>query len=128
MELTFRAADSKAEYEGFITGLVIAKSVGVASLKFWGDSQLIVDPVKKGECNYMRYNDKVPKGSKTFGPNLREFHIEAIPRESNQEADALCKYSLGASKIIMHYVKNILCSITMSKESLGVDKQLTEGH
>lgn len=46
--LNFKATNNEAEYEALITGLRLAKSLGVASPYVYCDSQLVVNQVKGG--------------------------------------------------------------------------------
>jgi hypothetical protein len=56
VQFEFSATNNIAEYEGQVTGLWLAKDIGIRWLLIWGDSQLIAKQVQKEyDCN----NDKM---------------------------------------------------------------------
>jgi hypothetical protein len=56
IQIEFSATNNIAEYEGPVTGLRLAKELGIRQLLIWGDSQLVAKQVQKEyECN----NDKM---------------------------------------------------------------------
>jgi ribonuclease HI len=56
IQIEFPATNNTAEYEGLVTGLRLAKELGIRRLLIWGDSQLVTKQVQKEyDCN----NDKM---------------------------------------------------------------------
>jgi ribonuclease HI len=56
IQIEFPATNNTAEYEGRVTGLRLAKELGIRRLLIWGDSQLVAKQVQKEyDCN----NDKM---------------------------------------------------------------------
>lgn len=91
--LTFKATNNEAEHEALITGLIITKGVGVASLKVYCDSQLVVNQVKGEYITKGEQMKKYLREAKTLVGSFVGFQIMVIPIEySNKEANALSKY------------------------------------
>jgi ribonuclease HI len=56
IQIEFPATNNTAKYEGLVTGLRLAKELGIWRLLIWGDSQLVTKQVQKEyDCN----NDKM---------------------------------------------------------------------
>jgi ribonuclease HI len=52
IQIEFPATNNIAEYEGLVTGLRLAKELGIRQLLIRGDSQLVAKQVQKGyDCN-----------------------------------------------------------------------------
>jgi ribonuclease HI len=51
IQIEFSATNNIAEYEGLVTGLQLAKELGIRRLLIWGHSQLVAKQVQK-ECGY----------------------------------------------------------------------------
>uniref|UniRef100_A0A2N9F5Z7 Uncharacterized protein n=1 Tax=Fagus sylvatica TaxID=28930 RepID=A0A2N9F5Z7_FAGSY len=89
--LQYPTTNNEAEYEALLTGLRIAKELGVNRLKIRSDSQLIVGQVN-GE--YEAREDRMTKYLKLVKNAMRWFDeviLVQVPREQNTEADALAK-------------------------------------
>ena len=50
LQFTFPLTNNEAEYEAMITGLKLAKELGIAHLLVKGDSKLVIEQVK-GDCD-----------------------------------------------------------------------------
>lgn len=47
------------------------------------------------------------KEAKTLAESFKDFQLEAIPRQSNQEVDALSKYAWQAMPLQVHFLESI---------------------
>ena len=91
VRLHYQTTNNEAEYEAFLKGLELAKSLGVESVLVQGDSQLFISQVN-GTCEakeerMKKYLNKVRRLIKKFS----EAHFVQISREENMEADTLAK-------------------------------------
>ena len=91
VRLHYQTTNNEAEYEAFLKGLELAKSLGVESVLVQGDSQLFIGQVN-GTCEakeerMKKYLNKVRRLIKKFS----EAHFVQISREENMEADTLAK-------------------------------------
>jgi ribonuclease HI len=89
IQIEFPTTNNTAEYEGLITGLQLAKELGIWRLLIWGDSQLVAKQVQK-EYNYNNnkmatYLAEVRRMEKFFDG----FNVPYIPRLDNRDADHL---------------------------------------
>lgn len=90
-ESTGTGTNNTAEYEALIRGMEEARTLGADELEAYGDSQLIIKQVR-GEYRVKKQHlrelrDRVIKISTRF--KKIEFHW--IPREENEEANALAQ-------------------------------------
>jgi ribonuclease HI len=89
IQLNFPATNNNAEYEGLITGLRLAKELGIQQLLIRGDSQLVAKQVQKEyDCNndkMIDYLAEVHMMEKFFD----EFELRYVPRLDNRDADHL---------------------------------------
>ena len=79
------------EYEPFLKGLELAKSVEADSILVLGDSQLVIGQIN-GTCEAKE--DRMKKYLKTVAHLVKKFKeadFSQIPREENVEADTLAK-------------------------------------
>lgn len=91
LRFNFPASNNEAEYEALITGLSLARRLGVVRLKVHSDSQLVVKQVL-GE--YEAKEDSMKKYLARVGLLMKDFdsfEIQRIPRSKNKRADALSK-------------------------------------
>ncbi|XP_065623880.1 uncharacterized protein LOC112029605 [Quercus suber] len=89
--LQYQTTNNEVEYEAFLKGLELARSVEASSVLVLGDSQLVIGQVN-GTCEakedrMKRYLKKVLCLVKKF----REANFVQILREENMEADTLAK-------------------------------------
>nr|XP_023918055.1 uncharacterized protein LOC112029606 [Quercus suber] len=89
--LQYQTTNNEVEYEAFLKGLELARSVEASSILVLRDSQLVIGQVN-GTCEakedrMKRYLKKVLCLVKKF----REANFVQIPREENMEADTLAK-------------------------------------
>ena len=91
LRLQYQPTNNEVEYEAFLKGLELAKSVEARSVLVLGDSQLVMGQVngtyeiKEGRMK--KYLEKVLLFVKKF----KEVNFVQIPREENVKADILAK-------------------------------------
>jgi ribonuclease HI len=89
IQIEFPATNNIVEYEGLVTGLRLAKGLGIRWLLIRGDSQLVAKQVqKKYDCNNNKmaeYLVEVWRMEKFFDG----FEVWYVPRLDNQDADHL---------------------------------------
>jgi ribonuclease HI len=89
IQLEFPATNNITEYEGLVTGLRLAKDLGIRRLLIRGDSQLVAKQVQKEyDCNsdkMAEYLAEVQRLEKFFDG----FEVQYVPRLDNRDADHL---------------------------------------
>jgi ribonuclease HI len=89
IQLGFPATNNIAEYEGLVTGLQVAKDLGIRRLLIQGDSQLVAKQVQKEyDCNndkMAEYLAEVRRLEKFFDG----FEVRYVPRLDNRDTDHL---------------------------------------
>jgi ribonuclease HI len=89
IQLEFWTTNNIAEYEGLVTGLRLAKELGIQWLLIRGDSQLVAKQVQKEyDCNsdkMVEYMVEVRRLEKFFDG----FEVRSVPRLNNWDADQL---------------------------------------
>ena len=87
--LEFMCTNNMAEYEGLLQGLKKAIDMKVKKFKVFGDSEIIVDQVRKrihyNSPHLVRYQHEVWSLIDSFD----SFNITYIPRGKNQDADLM---------------------------------------
>jgi ribonuclease HI len=95
VRLHFPASNNMAGYEALLCGLRIAIETGIKRLNVRGDSQLVIDQVKK---NASYHDDKMEAYCNTVQALEDKFYdikLNHIPRRYNEEADELAKIASG---------------------------------
>ncbi|XP_020225120.1 uncharacterized protein LOC109807003 [Cajanus cajan] len=114
IKFDFQATNNQAEYEALLTGLRLAKNVGVKRLMCCSDSKLITKQVggsyQTKEPQLQRYNLMVSHLTSSFD----DFQIKHIPREQNVRANLLSK--LASTKRPGQHKTNI-------QETIGAPSQ-----
>jgi ribonuclease H / adenosylcobalamin/alpha-ribazole phosphatase len=89
IQIEFPATNNITEYEGLVTGLPLAKELGIRWLLIQGDSQLVAKQVQKEyDCNndkMVEYLAEVRRIEKFF----YGFEVWYVPRLNNRDADHL---------------------------------------
>jgi ribonuclease HI len=89
IQMEFPATNNTTEYEGSVTGLRLAKELGIQRLLIRGDSQLMAKQVQKEyDCNDDKMADylaEVRRIEKFFDG----FEVRYVPRLDNRDADHL---------------------------------------
>ncbi|XP_070026410.1 uncharacterized protein [Nicotiana sylvestris] len=95
---TSRLTNNESEYEAMIVGLDITKSLGAKVIEAKCDSLLVVNQVNKTfkvrEYKMQRYLDKLHTTLHRF----KEWTLQHVPREQNNEADALANLGLSVEE------------------------------
>jgi len=91
------ATNNEAEYKALLLALGYSTWAKATSLKVYSDSQLLVRQLRgeyavHNERLKLLYNEAVG-----LTANLETFEVEYIPREQNQEADALVNEALDGA-------------------------------
>ncbi|GKC54113.1 reverse transcriptase domain-containing protein [Tanacetum coccineum] len=115
LRFRFNATNNEAEYEALITGLRIAKQMGVKNLQANVDSRLVANQVNgtyvAKDTDMIRYLEKV----KTLTDSFKAFSIKQVPRSENKKDDTLSKI---ASTIFAHLSKQVLVE-KLKEKSIG---------
>ena len=119
IQLNFQATNNIAEYEGLVSGLKIARSLGVSRLRIKGDSQLVAKQFQKEfackDEKMAAYLAEVRKLEKDF----LGFNVCYIPRIDNQDADHLAWIASSRAPVPDDVIIQILTtpSITIKNEA-----------
>ncbi|KAK0571374.1 hypothetical protein LWI29_014859 [Acer saccharum] len=115
----FKATNNQAEYEALIAGLKVCTVLGADEVEIFSDSQVVVNQVldeyQARDESMITYLEL----AKELLERFKEYRIVHVPREENEQADALAKL---ASAIINIWPKSISMirllqpSIVKSKE------------
>jgi ribonuclease HI len=95
VRLHFPASNNMAEYEDLLCGLKIAIEIGIKRLDVRGDSQLVIDQVRK---NASYHDDKMEaycKAVRALEDKFYGIELNHVPRRYNEEADELAKIVSG---------------------------------
>jgi len=111
-QLEFACIHYKIEYEGLLQGLNKSIDMNVKNIKAFGDSQIIVDRVRKRiHCNspphQVRYQHEVWSLIDSFG----SLNTTYIPREQNQNADLMA--SMAAKLLPDFRLKKNKCYVQL---------------
>nr|GEU88915.1 reverse transcriptase domain-containing protein [Tanacetum cinerariifolium] len=112
LRFEFVTSNNKAEYEALVTGLQIAKQMGVKNLVAKVYSHLMANKIDGSyivnEQSMIQYLEK----SKALITGFKTFSIEQVPRSENKKADALSKI---ASTSFAHLTKHVLVEVLKEK-------------
>ncbi|XP_063941355.1 uncharacterized protein LOC108201357 [Daucus carota subsp. sativus] len=93
IHLGFPATNNDAEYEALINGLSLAIEMKAKNLIVYSDSMLVVHHVNGGFLARGWRTNLYITHTQELMKNFREVHLEKVPREKNEGADALAKAS-----------------------------------
>ncbi|XP_068461658.1 uncharacterized protein [Phaseolus vulgaris] len=118
LRFEFRTSNNQAEYEALITGLLLARDMGVENVICKSDSQLSVGQVR-GDYQVkdpllMQYYHKVLNVMQCF----KQAEIKYIPRELNMKADSLSKLA-SQQRQLQH---NSIIQQTLSHPTVGFEE------
>jgi ribonuclease HI len=124
IQLGFPATNNIAEYEGLVTGLRLAKDLGVRRLLIRGDSQLVAKQVQKEyDCN----NDKMAKylaEVRRLEKFFDGFEVRYVPRLNNWDADHLAWITSSRaqtpSDVILERLVKPTVKVTEPSEDTGL--------
>ena len=118
--MEFKATNNIAGYEGLVSGLRIAKTLGVRRLLVRGDSQLVAKQVQKEySCNDHRmaeYLAEVQKMEKHFDG----FEVRYEPRLDNKDADHLAWIASSRSPVPEDVILEKLSTPSAAIQSQGL--------
>ncbi|XP_017239647.2 uncharacterized protein LOC108212431 [Daucus carota subsp. sativus] len=95
----FTATNNQAEYEALLAGLKLAKTLGIQSLKIYGDSQIVVRQTRK---EYLAKDPVLTKYQtlvQSYLATIPHHQILQVNREENTEADILSKLVQNSSDL-----------------------------
>ncbi|KAK0573656.1 hypothetical protein LWI29_011551 [Acer saccharum] len=99
LRFDFKATNNQAEYEALIAGLRVCTVLGADEMEIFSDSQVIVNQVldkyQARDENMITYL----KLAKELLGRFKEYRIIQIPREENEQADALAKLAFTTINI-----------------------------
>ncbi|GJR66220.1 reverse transcriptase domain-containing protein [Tanacetum coccineum] len=108
----FDVSNNEAEYEALVTGLRIAKQMGVKNLEAKIDSRLVASQINGSyvakEQSMIHYLEK----AKALISSFKKFSIEQVPRSENKKADALSKI---ISTSFSYLTKQVLVEVLKEK-------------
>jgi ribonuclease HI len=112
LKFNFPTTNNEAEYEALLSGLRIARKMGVQNIKVFVDSQLVANHIngsfEANQSSMQQYLEETRKVISEFS----KFTIEQVPRNRNKIADALSK--LAASSFA-HLKKELLVEVLTEK-------------
>jgi ribonuclease HI len=89
IQIEFSTTNNIAEYEGLVTGLRLAKDLGIRRLLIRGDSQLVAKQVQKEyDCNDDKTADYLAE-VRRMEEFFDGFEVRYVPRLDNRDADHL---------------------------------------
>ena len=91
IRLQYATTNNEAEYEALLTGLKLAKALGVTELDICSDSQLILGQVNRDYEAKEERMQQYLKLARHQMSQFREVKLNHIPREQNTATDQLAK-------------------------------------
>ncbi len=83
--------NNTAEYHGLIHGLESALAEGVTHIEVYGDSQIVINGVKKGPWKKGKpHLEALKKQAISLVQQFQFVDLNWVPRDENADADALC--------------------------------------
>ncbi len=99
MRLQYPTTNNEAKYEALLTGLRIAKVLGVTTLRVLSDSQLVVGQVNDAYEVKENRMDKYLSLVRDIMARFDKVVLVQIPREQNIEANVLAKLAFSEEAI-----------------------------
>ncbi|KAK0586754.1 hypothetical protein LWI29_011713 [Acer saccharum] len=131
MRFDFKATNNQAEYEALLAGLKVCIALGADKLEIYGDSQVVVNQIlneyQAREEHMIAYLDIAKRLLRKF----IVYRISQIPREENEQADALSKLASATTSIrsktipVAHLIKP---STAESEEIIIAEIRLSPGN
>ncbi|KAK1589529.1 hypothetical protein Q3G72_034984 [Acer saccharum] len=119
MRFDFKATNNQAEYEALIAGLKVCTILGADEVEIFSDSQVVVNQVldeyQERDESMITYLEL----AKELLGRFKEYRIVNVPREENEQADALAKLASATINIWPKSISTIRLlqpSIVRSKE------------
>ncbi|KAK0595586.1 hypothetical protein LWI29_008081 [Acer saccharum] len=119
LRFDFKATNNQAEYEALIAGLKVCTVLGADEVEIFSDSQVVVNQVldeyQARDESMITYLELANELLKRF----KEYRIAHVPREENEQADALAKLASATINIwpkSISMIRLLQPSIVKSKE------------
>ncbi|XP_074378040.1 uncharacterized protein LOC141719561 [Apium graveolens] len=97
----FYATNNDAKYEALISGLKIALEMGVRNLIVKSDSELVVNQVNGGCQARGPRTELYLRCTQRLIGKFKEVRLECVPREKNNNADALAKIGSQQEAVLL---------------------------
>ncbi|XP_074346871.1 uncharacterized protein LOC141685681 [Apium graveolens] len=97
----FYATNNDAEYEVLINGLKISLEMGVRNLIARSDSELVVNQVNEGFQARGPWTELYLRCTQHLIGKFKEVRLECVPREKNNNADALAKMGSQQEAVLL---------------------------
>ncbi|KAK0580388.1 hypothetical protein LWI29_001267 [Acer saccharum] len=99
LRFDFKATNNQAEYEALIAGLKVCTVLGADEVEIFSDSQVVVNQVldeyQVRDESMIAYLEL----AKELLERFKEYRIVQVPREENEQADALAKLAFATINI-----------------------------
>ncbi|KAK0589760.1 hypothetical protein LWI29_018171 [Acer saccharum] len=119
LRFDFKATNNQAEYEALIAGLKVCTVIGADEVEIFSDSQVVVNQVldeyQARDESMITYLEL----AKELLGRFKEYRIVHVPREENEQADALAKLASATINIwpkSISMIRLLQPSIVKSKE------------
>ncbi|KAK0580936.1 hypothetical protein LWI29_007867 [Acer saccharum] len=119
LRFDFKATNNQAEYEALIAGLKVCTVLGADEVEIFSDSQVVVNQVldeyQARDESMITYLEL----AKELLGRFKEYRIVHVPREENEQADALAKLASATINIwpkSISMIRLLQPSIVKSKE------------
>ncbi|KAK0582887.1 hypothetical protein LWI29_030790 [Acer saccharum] len=119
LRFDFKATNNQAEYEALIAGLKVCTVLGADEVEIFSDSQVVVNQVldeyQARDESMITYLEL----AKELLERFKEYRIAHVPREENEQADALAKLASATINIwpkSISMIRLLQPSIVKSKE------------
>ncbi|KAK0597534.1 hypothetical protein LWI29_026267 [Acer saccharum] len=119
LHFDFKATNNQAEYEALIAGLKVCTVLGADEVEIFSDSQVVVNQVldeyQARDESMITYLEL----AKELLGRFKEYRIIHVPREENEQADALAKLASATINIwpkSISMIRLLQPSIVKSKE------------
>ncbi|KAK0593629.1 hypothetical protein LWI29_010571 [Acer saccharum] len=119
LRFDFKATNNQAEYEALIAGLKVCTVLGADEVEIFSDSQVVVNQVldeyQARDESMITYLEL----AKELLGRFKEYRIVHVPREENEQADALAKLASATINIwpkSISIIRLLQPSIVRSKE------------
>ncbi|KAK0593858.1 hypothetical protein LWI29_035065 [Acer saccharum] len=115
LRFDFKATNNQAEYEALIAGLKVCTVLGADEIEIFSDSQVVLDEYQARDESMITYLEL----AKELLGRFKEYRIVHVPREENEQADALAKLASATINIwpkSISMIRLLQPSIVRSKE------------
>ncbi|KAK0596320.1 hypothetical protein LWI29_014629 [Acer saccharum] len=110
LHFDFKATNNQAEYEALIAGLKVCTVLGADEVETFSDSQVVVNQVLD---EYQARDESMIAYLELVKELLKEYRIVQVPREENEQVDALAKLA-SATINVWHRTISMICLLPPS--------------